>query len=398
MPSRTSRREFLTGAARLAAGGALVAVGAGVRFDAGRAAAAAEQSVPVPPPVSAVAAYAFDASSGVELYALDPDRPLPPGSTAKIATALVTRAQLALDEVVLIDPSDEVDPAVYSNMGIIGGDSLTVEQLLNGLLIPSGSDAALALARTAGARLHGGDATNPAAARAAFVEAMNGLTSAFGLVATNFVNPSGDDAEGIASSARDLARLGAELLKDKTLAGIVRTPEMDITTVGPEQRALQPKKNTNVLLTEDPAVIGIKTGATPLAGTCLVAARRYGGNRVVSVVLGSAGHFNEEALVEGDGRWDDTRAIFAGLDQDYRWVAPAAVGAIPGLAEELAAWQVALAPGPDLTLRAADAGQLGYRLVLGPPGAPKSNVGRVEFFLGTTKIGERTVVQTGAAS
>ena len=349
---------------------------------------------PAPPPVSAEAVYVVDIDAGAELYARNPDERLPAGSTLKMATALVVRRHADLDDLVVVDASDEVDAEVYSHLGIVAGDEVTVEDLLWGMLLPSGSDAAKALARHVGATLPGGDADDPAASRAAFVAAMNDLATELGLANTRFANPTGDDDPEQYASARDLALLATEVLNDETLARIVRTPAWEGVTAGPEPRPLA-VKNVNQLLLEDEAVLGVKTGATPDAGACLVAARRYAdGNRVVSVVLGSTGRFGPEGTLVEDGRWDDTRALFAGLAADYRWLSPTDPELLPGLAEELAVWGVELGPGPALPVPAEGGPELRHRLVLGPEGPPGSEVGRVRFYVGDAPVGERPVVQT----
>ncbi len=346
-----------------------------------------------PPPVTANAAYAFDMDTGTDLYDFNADERLPPGSTSKIATALLVVRHADLTDEVTIEESDQVDIEVYSNIGLAAGETLTVEQLLWGLLLPSGSDAANALARFVGATLPGGDPDNADASRAAFVVGLNELAAELELTNTRFVNASGNDSPEHYSSARDLARLAAELLNNETLANIVDTPTWQGVTVGPEQRDIS-VANVNQLLLEDDAVLGVKTGATPKAGTCLVAARRYGdGNRIVAVVLGSTGRYGSEGVLVEDERWADMRMIFSGLGEDFLWISPTAPDLLPGLAEELAAWNATVPPGPTFPVPAADLTELRYRLVLGPEGSPGTEIGRVRFYSGSTELGEQPVVQ-----
>ncbi len=112
-------------------------------------------AVPRPPRTSAAAVYVWDATSGQELYALNPNEQRAPASTTKIATALVVVQHADLDDEVVVVASDTVDITVFSHMGLQAGDTLTVEQLLYGLLVPSGNDAANALARSVGEELQG---------------------------------------------------------------------------------------------------------------------------------------------------------------------------------------------------------------------------------------------------
>ncbi len=222
---------------------------------------------------------------------------------------------------------------------------------------------------------------------------MNALVGSLGLVDTQFLNPAGEDEEGHYSSAHDLAYLAAELLRDPTLTEIVRTPSWQGTSVGPEQRFFD-LANTNALLAEDPSVIGIKTGTTENAGACLVVAREVdAGNVVVSVTLGSEPPVYDEAGNVTDVRFDEMKTIFEGLDRDYVWLSPSSPGEVAGLDEAMAAWQVALQPGPAMAVPADEAGEIAYRLRLGPPAEPNERVGRVLFFVESRQIGELPLYQ-----
>ena len=351
-------------------------------------------AAPAPPDISAAAAFVLDVTTGVPLYALNADDPRAPGSTVKIATSLVVVRNADLTDSVLIEQSDLVDTTLYSNMGLVAGDTLTVEQLLYGLMLPSGNDAARALARHVGMGLAGGNGTDVDAATAAFVAAMNALAEDLGLTNTAFVNVAGEDADGQSVSARDLATLAGALLDDPVLAEIVATPAIDLVSVGP-LAILYSLANSNALLAED-GVIGVKTGSTEQAGACLVAAKRIGDrNRVISVVLDSGLEYdvNDFQVPESDRRYDDTRALLAAMELDYRWIAPTDEGDVPGLAEELAAWGVTLARGPNIPVTVADVEALRYRLILGPAAEPEAEVGRVLFFVEDRPVGERIVVQ-----
>lgn len=379
----------------LAAGAALAGIAAGRR---GASAAQTENvpAIPAPPQTDAAAVFAIDIDAGTTLYELNPDERRPTGSTVKIMTALLVAANADLAEMVQVVESDQVDILVYSHMGIVAGDTLSIDQLLHGLLIPSGSDAAKALARVVGAKLAGLDPTDAEPARAAFFAAMNEQATALGLPNSFFTNASGDDDPKQFSSARDLATMAAQLLAEPTLAAIVRLPTWQTVSLGPEQRLFE-LTNVNILLLEDPATIGVKTGSTPDAGTCLVSARQIGdGNRVVTVVLGCAGRYEDGYLVE-DGRWDATRAIVGRMSTDYAWVSLAAPETLPGLTEELAVWQAAIDPLVAQPVPLAIAATLSYRLILGPEAAPGSEVGRLRLYHEATVIGERPVFQAGGA-
>ena len=170
-------------------------------------------------------------------------------------------------------------------MQLQAGDTLTVGTLLYGLLLPSGNDGAMALARHVGSQICGCDDANEA--RGAFVQAMNDYAEELGLENTRFTNPSGIDSEQTYSSARDIAILFGELMKNEKLASIVAEPAYSFYSVGPEAREL-PVPTTNQLLGQL-GVIGGKTGTTEEAGACVVLARQVNGgiNTVITAILGS---------------------------------------------------------------------------------------------------------------
>ncbi len=349
-------------------------------------------AAPPPPRISAQAVYVFDATVGTELYALEPDERRRPASLTKVATALVVLQHAQLDDLITIEQDDLVDDS-QSRVGLEVGDRLTVGDLLKGLLIASGNDAARVLARAVGASLA---ETHPAAdgdPRAAFVAEMNATVERLGLANTHFVNPAGLDEKEHYASARDLALLTAEALNNPTFAEIVRTSD---AVLGSERRADgYAIATTNDLLLEG-LVEGVKTGTTGEAGGCLISAFTVGSNRVIAVVLGSPLDRDETGatIPESTARFDDMRSILAALPVDYRWLDPAVPGEVAGLTEELAVWQAAIEPGPAVVVPVQRSNELRYRVQLGPPGAARQPVGKVLFFVGADLLSERPVLQT----
>lgn len=350
-----------------------------------------------PPEVSAGNVYVYDATAAVELYARNADQRVPIASTVKIATALVVMANAELDEEVTILDSDLVDPTVFSNMGVNGltpGDTFTVEQLLVGLLVPSGSDAANALARHVGMNL--ADTDDADSAFNAFVDEMNNYVLSIGLKNTQFTNPAGDDSDNSYSTAHDLARLGGRLMRDQTLRAIVGQPAMSVRSIGPEQRPYE-EPGTNQLLGQR-GVVGIKTGSTSEAGACLVTARQVndGRNTVITVVLGSDLAYGENNDIIADGRYTDTEAIFNAMDDTFRWVAPAAEGVFPGLDEQMAVWGVSMQDPPAIPVPNDPAYAIRYQLVLVPPDGEKAT-GQVLLYYGEDEVGSLPVYPTEAS-
>jgi D-alanyl-D-alanine carboxypeptidase len=152
-------------------------------------------------------------------------------------------------------------------------------------------------------------------------------------------------------------------------------------------------QNTNELL-DGGAITGIKTGSTPGAGACLVLAKwEHGTNEVVAVVLGSNLTYDDQGFIAEDRRWDDTRAVLKAIEQHVRWVLPDNPEDVPGLRDEMAAWQVALKGETAIVVPADRIKSLRYLLQLGPAGKPNTQVGRVVFFVGSEKIAELPVFQ-----
>ena len=229
-------------------------------------AAAAERPPSVP---TAQAAIVMDARDGTVMFAKRPDSERAIASTTKLMTAL-----LSLEEA---DPRDlftapEYDAApAESRINLRRGERMTVQDLLEALLLESANDAAVDLAE------------NIAGSRLAFVDRMNERADALGLDHTSYANPIGLDDSGNYSSARDLATLARRLLRNRRFARIVDSPEATLES-GSHPRVVQ---NRNDLVADYPWVDGVKTGYTQNAGNVLVGAGARGPRaRVVTVVLG----------------------------------------------------------------------------------------------------------------
>lgn len=219
--------------------------------------------------VNAEAAVVMDADSGRLLYAQNPDKRLANASTTKIMTALLTLEQPNQDRYFTVD-SDAIQ-VEGTTMGLQPGDSVTLHQLAAGMLLPSGNDAANAAA------------VEIAGSEEAFARLMNQRAAELGLENTQYRNPSGLDAEGHYSSARDLATLAAHALENEDFADIVSKQEIRMAFGNPPyNRSLY---TTNKLLERYPYAIGVKTGYTDDAGLCLVTAAEKDGTRLIIVTL-----------------------------------------------------------------------------------------------------------------
>ena len=240
----------------------------------------------LPPPVTARAYLLYDETTDQLLFESNADMPLPPASLTKLMTALLVFERGAFTQTVTVRASDLVDGA---SMELTAGERVTVEELLWGLLVPSGNDAAMALARHTA-----GDLPR-------FVAQMNDRARALGLTQTHFVNPHGLDAAGHTSSARDLLQLALLLSRDPLARTMIGSAEA--TIAGHDLR------NTNELLGVFPGADGVKTGTSDAAGQCIIASIQHDGRRVLIVVLGSR------------DRYADVRALYAYYRANYLWVA-----------------------------------------------------------------------------
>lgn len=243
-----------------------------------------------PPAITAQAAVVVDGTTGRVLYDLDAHQRRAPASTTKIMTALLAIEHGGLDDVVVsdVDGSTMIGSSV---MGLRPGVAITVRDLLYGLMLPSGNDAALLLAE------HDDGSVS------AFVEAMNRKAAELGLDDTRFANPHGLDAPGHYSSAYDLARLARAAMANPEFAQIVGTQWWHLAP--PSDYDLH---NGNSLLETYPGADGVKIGWTEDAGWTLVASATRDGHRLYAVVLNSA------------DRDADATALLDWAFASYRWI------------------------------------------------------------------------------
>lgn len=233
--------------------------------------------------VSATAAVLMDADMGQVLYEKNGDRQMLIASTTKIMTALVVLEHAAPDDVITVTPDHMAEG---SSMYLRAGETVRVEELLYGLLLCSGNDAALALTECAGG-------LTP------FVALMNEKAAALGMAHTSFANPNGLDADGHHSTARDMAVLAAAAVENPTFRRICSSRSV---TIG--QRTME---NHNRLLRQVEGCVGLKTGYTQAAGRTLVSCTERDGCRLVAVTL------------QDGNDWADHAALY---DYGFRLTAP----------------------------------------------------------------------------
>jgi D-alanyl-D-alanine carboxypeptidase (penicillin-binding protein 5/6) len=228
------------------------------------------------------AAYLVDVDARQVLWQRDPDTMRAPASLTKLVTAMVAVDDaVSLDRVVQV--TDQVLEVVPSVMGVTPGERLTVRELLDGLLLDSGNDAAEALA-------------TGIVPRDRFIRQMNQKAKRIGLTATHFVNPSGLDADGHGMSAHDLAHVAAYLDKYyPQVAAIAASKDVAIPATA-THKAFYPH-NLNRLIGSFPGATGLKTGLTDNAGGCMLATATRDGRHLIAVVLNGTLHSTEDAAL-----------------------------------------------------------------------------------------------------
>ncbi|MET9517977.1 serine hydrolase [Streptomyces sp. NPDC002994] len=266
---------------------ASVAVTAGAVLTAGPFSAPAQADTLRPPTIAARGGFVMNNGTGKTLFAKAADKRLPTGSTAKIMTARVVLAQrnLNLDSKVTIQKaySDYIVANTASSARLIVGDKVTVRQLLYGLMLPSGCDAAYALADKFGS------GSTRAKRVKSFIGKMNATARSLGLKNTHFDSFDGIGKTSNYSTPRDLTKLASNAMKYPMFRTVVKTKstKQKVTTRNNGYRFMS-WANTNNLLGTYSGTIGVKTGSGPEARYCLVYAATRGGRTVIGTVLASS--------------------------------------------------------------------------------------------------------------
>lgn len=274
-----SRRDFLgLGAfACLAAAGAFHAVPA--HADANRWSAFGDDY----PALQFAREAAVVDEDGNVLFSLNGDVSMAMASTTKIMTAVVAlESGVSLDTVYTV--SDIVNTVYGQLVGYDPGDQATLNELLHGLLVYSGNDAAVCIAECVG-----GSVAN-------FVELMNSKAAELGLTGTHYVNPHGLDEDGHHSTPLDLITLARHAVQIPLFSSIVGSAYTTVQ-VGGESKTLE---STDALGNSYPGMRGIKTGFTYNAGNCFVGRATLGSKTLFISVLGCE---------ESEGRWSDARTL-----------------------------------------------------------------------------------------
>lgn len=294
------------------------------------------------PEVSA-ASCVLMCEDGSTLFEKDADTRRLIASTTKLMTALVCLENADLNDTVTA--SARHCAVEGSSMYLRSGERYSVRELLLGLLLASGNDAALALAE------------HTAGSEAAFVRLMNDKARSLGLADTHFENPHGLDADGHFSTARDLARLMLACMENPAFRELDARRSADVKG--------QILVNHNKLLTRCPGCVGGKTGYTMAAGRCLVSCCEREGLRLVCV------------SIEDPDDWDDHAGLYDWAYEHY---------ALRRLSDVLG-YEVPVITGSRKTVRAVP--PEGARAVLPKRGEPEALVELPRFVFAPVESGER---------
>lgn len=283
-------------------------------------------SAPPAPEVSMQAGVLLDMDSGNVLWARNEDAVRAPASLTKVLTALVAIENSPLEKTGVI--SEAARNVAGGRTFAEQGWTFTVEDMLWGLLLQSGNDAAISLAET----------VSPDGTEAGFMKMANGRAKELGATSTNLVNPHGLDQPGHQTTARDLALITSAALRNPTFARMVST-KTHVVPWGDGQKHLF--INHNKLLWRYPGTIGVKTGFTSGAGASLISAVQRDGHTLIAVVMGSANHYAESTALY-DWGFANLDALKAGSPYSIR---PELTPASAELTIDQESSQSALAPG-----------------------------------------------------
>ncbi|MFF7447525.1 MULTISPECIES: serine hydrolase [unclassified Streptomyces] len=262
-----------------------VAVTTGAVFTTGALTAAPAQAAVAVPTINAKGGFLMNSATGATLFSKSPDTKRLTASTTKVMTAKVVLSQsnLNLDSKVTIKKavSDYMVREGYpSTANLIVGDKVTVRQLLYGMMLPSGCDAAMALADKFGT------GTTVAARTKNFIAKMNTMAKNLGMKNTHFDSFDGLSNGSNASTPRDLTKLARSVMKSSTFRTVVKTKKYTAKTITKtgSTRTMGTWENTNALLGWN-GTLGIKTGSGTQAKYCLIFAATLNGESVVGTVL-----------------------------------------------------------------------------------------------------------------
>ncbi len=329
------------------------------------------------PSVSAKAAVVLCADNGEVLYSKNSEERLSMASTTKIMTALITleEAQVENRQVTI---TQEMVAVEGSSMGLRAGNVVTLDTLAKGMLLSSGNDAANAAALAI------------SGSQEAFAQRMNDKAAQIGMKNTNFVTPSGLDAEQHYSTAYDMALLAAYAMENADFAAITSQKNMTVDFIEPAQT--YHLHNHNRLLSLYSGCIGVKTGFTKKSGRCLVSCAEREGVRLIAVTLNAPNDWNDHQLMLDYG-FSQVQALL--FDDSSTVLTVPVVG---GNVQEI---NVVGGPAAQAVVAKEDAGKVERRIELPrfvyAPVREGQALGRVDYYLNGELIAFTSLQSAGNA-
>jgi len=256
----------------------------------------------IPVNIDAQNAYLWNVSTNTVLYQKGGDQKIAPASTTKMLTALTALQYCGEGDSVVVGQEIELIAKDASRAWLTPGSKLTIRQLLNALLLPSGNDAAYALAVYTGRKISGDATLSINKAISVFLAAMNKKAADIGAIHSKFTTPDGYDAEGQYTTAQDLACIANVFLESGILRDVAGSYRVsDIWLSGQKVTYC----NTNELINPSSQyyyknAIGLKTGKSGNAGCCLVSCAYINNELYICVVMGST----------ETGRWTDSLTLY----------------------------------------------------------------------------------------
>ncbi len=241
-------------------------------------------------------------TTGQVLYSKNEDQQAYPASLTKLMTAIVACEAATAETPITVGTEVRMISPGSSRAYIAVGARMTLEQLIQALLLPSGNDAAYAIAVQVG-KIIAGDATlDNNAALQVFIDKMNAKAAALGCTGTHFANPDGYHHADHYTTARDMLKIADHALKQEVIARTVALPTVNVKMLSGESVTWH---NSNKLVREDNAftyagATGLKTGSTDEAGYCLIASATREGQTSIAVVMGAK---------QENNRWEDASGL-----------------------------------------------------------------------------------------
>ncbi|MEI7024599.1 D-alanyl-D-alanine carboxypeptidase family protein [Paenibacillus sp. y28] len=339
-----------------------------------------------PPRISAQSAALIDVESGRILYAKNSKQPMRIASLTKIMTAIVAIEQGKLSDMVKVsrNAAGKEGSSIYLKVD----EEMSLQNLLFGLMLRSGNDAATAIAEHVGGSVEG------------FAVLMNQKAQFIGMKNSEFQNPHGLDQDGHLSTAEDMALLTAYALKNPVFLDIVKTKEKRVPNPGGQWDHVW--KNKNKMLSLYDGANGVKTGYTKTAGRCLVSSAARDGRELAVVTLGDPDDWldHSQLLDYGFQTFQRTEMIQKGdsvlVDRTAyaQLLEPADTHASPGQPPKLAAVR-----GFAYPLLPGEQEKITRRILLTPPGSPAYRLeerGLLELELDGVQIGTVPLAEPGS--